>query len=124
MSFAQDRDHATEITPIQSANDDYYITLENRISSRILTGHRITSPLLLGIKDIGTSGLGNNANEILVAAQHFTATVVVPIQKIMLKVFDRLLGYYGYDEELYIEPLSLFNEEGKEVGPASVEAKE
>lgn len=124
LSFAQDSNHKTEITPISGANDEYYLTLENRISSRILTGHRITSPLLLGIKDIGTAGLGNNANEILVAAQHFTATVIVPIQKTLIKVFDRLLSYYGYDEELYIQPLSLFNEEGKEVGPASVDAKQ
>jgi hypothetical protein len=63
LSFANDKDSGAEVTPIRSENDDYYITLENRITSRILTGHRITSPLLLGIKDIGGQGLGNNAYE-------------------------------------------------------------
>jgi hypothetical protein len=93
LSFAQDKDHATEITPIDGANDEYYITLENRITSRILTGHRITSPLLLGIKDIGGSGLSNNKDEIMVASQHFNATVIAPIQKVLLKVFDKLLHF-------------------------------
>ena len=122
LSFAQDKDHATEITPIDGANDEYYITLENRITSRILTGHRITSPLLLGIKDIGGSGLSNNKDEIMVASQHFNATVIAPIQKVLLKVFDRLLHYYGYDTDLYIEPLRLFDEENKQIGDAAVDA--
>ena len=122
LSFAQDKDHATEITPIDGANDEYYITLENRITSRILTGHRITSPLLLGIKDIGGSGLSNNKDEIMVASQHFNATVIAPIQKVLLKVFDKLLHYYGYDTDLYIEPLRLFDEENKQIGDAAVDA--
>jgi len=122
LSFAQDKDHATEITPIDGANDEYYITLENRITSRILTGHRITSPLLLGIKDIGGSGLSNNKDEIMVASQHFNATVIAPIQKVLLKVFDKLLHYYGYDTDLYIEPLRLFDAENKQVGDAQVDA--
>jgi len=124
LAFSQDKEHATEITPIESANDDYYITLENRITSRILTGHRITSPLLLGIKDIGGQGLGNNANEILVASNHFNATVIKPIQKVLLRVFDRLMGYYGYpDNELYIKPLNVLGENGQVTGEASVDAQ-
>jgi len=124
LSFAQDKDHATEITPITSANDDYYITLENRICSRILTGHRITSPLLLGIKDIGGQGLGNNSNEILVASNHFSSTVIVPIQKVLIKLFDRLVRYYGYPEvELFIEPLKLFDEDGTKIGDEQVDAQ-
>lgn len=124
LSFANDKESGTEITPIDGANDDYYVGLEQRISSRILTGHRITSPLLLGIKDIGGQGLGNNANEILVASQHFTKTVVEPIQRKLLHVFDKLMYYYGYDTELYIVPLNLFNEDGEQVGETSVTAQE
>ena len=122
LSFCNGPDTKTEITPIDSANDEYYLTLENRITSRILTGHRITSPLLLGIKDIGGSGLSNNRDEIMVASQHFNATVIAPMQKVLLRVFDRLLGYYGYQEELYIEPLRLFDEDGQKVGEAQVDA--
>ena len=50
LSFS-DPENAPEVTPIEAANDDYYITLENRISTRILSAHRITSPALLGISN-------------------------------------------------------------------------
>ena len=123
LSFAQDKDHATEITPIDGANSDFYVTLETRIASRILTGHRITSPLLLGIKDTGGGSLSNNKDEILVASNHFTSTVIVPIQKVLIKQFDRLMRYYGYNEELYIVPLRLFDEEGNKIGDAQVDAQ-
>jgi hypothetical protein len=123
LSFANDKEHGTEVTPIDAANSDYYVTLSQRISQQILTGMKITSPLLLGIKDIGGAGLSNNKDEILVASQHFNTTVIVPIQKYLLKIFDKLMSYYGYeDNELYIEPLRLFNEEGVKVGEASVDA--
>lgn len=124
LAFANDKEHNMEVTPLDSANDDYYITLESRITSRILTGHRITSPLLLGIKDLGSSGLTNNKDEIIVAYTHFVSTVIQPEQATLLKVFDRLLGYYGYETELYIEPKKLFNEDGQAVGPDAVDAIE
>jgi len=123
LSFATDQDHKAEITPIDSANDEYYITLEQRITSRILTGHRITSPLLLGIKDLGNSGFTNNADEIITAYQHFTSTVIQPDQQVLLKLFDKLVHYYGYDTNLYIEPKRLFNEEGKKIGEQTVTAQ-
>jgi len=65
-----------EVTPIENSNDDYYITLEQRITSRILTAHRITSPLLLGIKD--GAGFSSNADEIITSYSHFMNTVVRP----------------------------------------------
>jgi hypothetical protein len=35
------------------------------------------------------------------------------------------MSYYGYeDNELYIEPLRLFNEDGEQVGEATVDAIE
>jgi hypothetical protein len=32
------------------------------------------------------------------------ATTIKPIQKSMLKIFDNLFGYYGYDSDLHIMP--------------------
>jgi hypothetical protein len=122
LAFADDKEHNMEVTPIDGSNDDYYITLENRISSRILTGHRITSPLLLGIKDIGGAGLSNNKDEILVAYNHFMTTVIEPDQAIMLKQFNMLIRYFGYDTELVIKPKRLFNEDNVAIGNEKVEA--
>lgn len=108
IAFSDDKDHAPDIIPIPAANSDYYVQLETRITSRILSAHRITSPLLLGLYHEGGGGLGSNAGEIETAYSHFIATVIKPIQKSMLKTFDTIMYYKGYPEvELYIEPNKL-----------------
>lgn len=85
------------IEPINSANDQYYITLEQRITSRILTAHRITSPLLIGIRE-GT-GFSSNKDEIIVSYGHLMGTVILPKQKVIL---DSLSKIYG--ENLIVNP--------------------
>ena len=105
IAFSDDKEHAPDILPIPAANSDYYVNLETRITSRILSAHRITSPMLLGLYHEGGTGLGSNKDEIETAYAHFITTVVKPIQKSMLKVFDSIMFYRGYtDVELYIEP--------------------
>ena len=109
IAFSQDKEHAPDVIPIQSANDTYYSQLESRITSRILSAHMISSPLLLGLYHEGGTGLGSNKDEILTAYEHFTSTVIKPIQKQMLKVFDKLMYMMGREDvELYIEPNKLF----------------
>jgi hypothetical protein len=119
-SFSDGPEQAPEVTPITSANDDYYVNLETRITSRILTGHGITSPLLLGLYHQGGSGLGSNKDEILVSYESFKNTVLRPDIKALLKPMDKLMYYHGYNTKLYIEPLKLFPE-GDEVIDNSVE---
>jgi len=94
--------HEAQITPITAANDGYYTTLEERVSSRILTAHRITSPLLLGIRTSG-SGLGNNAQEIETAYAHFFGTVIEPVQKKLLKEMQFVTTLMGFQMNLEIE---------------------
>jgi hypothetical protein len=94
-----------QVTPIDSANDDYYLTLEDRITSRILTAHRITSPLLLGIKD--SAGFSSNAEEIRVAYAHFEGTVVEPKRKKILQGYGYMLRLAGFNIKLSVEPNKL-----------------
>lgn len=104
LLYNVDKDSAAEITTVDPANDDYYITLDERITSRILSAHRITSPKLLGIYD-SAEGFSSNADEIEVAYMHFLATVIKPMQKGVLKVFNQLLYDKGItDKELRIIP--------------------
>lgn len=105
IAFSDDKEHAPDVIPIPAANSDYYVQLETRVTSRILSAHRITSPLLLGLYHEGAGGFSSNKDEIETAYAHFTSTVIKPIQKSMLKVFDSIMYYKGYPEvELYIEP--------------------
>jgi capsid portal protein len=98
-----------EVTPIESANDSYYVLLDERISSRILTAHRITSPLLLGIKD--SAGFSSNAEEIKVAYAHFEGTVIQPKRKKLMSGFGYMLRLNGYNLALKVKPNRLVNEE-------------
>ena len=98
-----------EVTPIDSANDDYYLTLETRISSRILTAHRITSPLLLGLHD-GSTGFSSNSEEIKVAYAHFEGTVITPKRKKILSGFGYMLRLAGYNIALKVAPNTLVPE--------------
>jgi len=107
LSFSE-ADKTPEVTPIESGNDTYYLTLEERISSRILTAHRITSPLLLGIKD--SAGFSSNAEEIRVAYAHFEGTVVEPKRKKILQGFGYMLRLAGYNVALKVRPNKLVNE--------------
>lgn len=100
-----------EVTPIENANDDYYITLEARISSRILTAHRITSPLLLGIKD--AAGFSSNADEIKVAYAHFEGTVVEPKRKKILSTLGYILKLSGFNVSIEVQPSEILIEETK-----------
>jgi hypothetical protein len=119
-SFSDGPEQAPDVIPITSANDTYYVQLESRITTRILTGHGITSPLLLGLYHEGGSGLGSNKDEILVSYETFKNTVLRPDIKALLKPMDRLMKYYGYNTKLYVEPLKLFPE-GKDAVDNSVE---
>lgn len=108
MTFSDDREHAPEVIPIDSANDDYYVNLETRTTTRILSSHGITSPLLLGLYHEGSGGLGSNSQEIVMAYEHFSKTILGPDIRSILKPMNKLMKYMGYDTKLYIEPLKLF----------------
>lgn len=105
LSFSDGSEKAPQVTTVDSPNDDYYIVLEERITSRILTAHRITSPLLVGIRDGG--GLGNNADEMEVAYTHFMSTVIMPIQKVLNKSFTMMTRGMDLALPVTIEPAKL-----------------
>lgn len=90
-----------QVQTIENSNDTYYITLEDRVSSRILTAHRITSPLLLGIKD--AAGFSSNADEMQTAFNHFLGTVIIPDQKRILKSLTKLMGFFGLNVKLVVD---------------------
>jgi hypothetical protein len=105
LSFSEGAELAPQIQSVTSANDDYYTTLEARISSRIITAHRITSGRLIGVVD--ASGLGNNANEIEVAYTHFVSTAIEPKQKKINAGLSRVLVPFGITEPISVIPSTI-----------------
>lgn len=107
LNFADGAENRPLIENLPSVNDDYYLLVNDRIISRVLTAHRISSPLLLGLKVEGGMGLGNNSEEIETAYTHFLSSVIQPIQRSLEKSFTRVLRPYGYNIKLEIIPNKL-----------------
>jgi hypothetical protein len=81
VAFNKTADNATTIDdiPLDDA-PNHYEFLASEAESKLLIGHKITSPLLLGIKT-GNSGLGNNADEIKNAYLLQDNTLIRPYQE-------------------------------------------
>ncbi len=114
VNFAEPGREPT-LEAIQNANDDYYIQLAARLSQSILTAHRISSPLLVGIKD--AAGFSNNADEIQTAYNHFMGTVIVPEQKRLVKSFNKLINMSGRTVKLEVEPAEILYTVNVDVAP-------
>ena len=117
-----DREQMPEITPIpQNGADGYYNVVNEMTTQKILTGHRITSPMLVGIKTEGQ--LGGRA-ELLDAYSHFLTTVIYPMQSDILKTFEMIFSVNGIDTTLGVQQIKLFGDGEEEIDVVtSVEAE-
>ena len=94
LTFSDDRSRVPEITPISISDaDKQYLALQELLVQNILTGHRVTSPMLLGIKS--DTGLGSNADELNSAANFYLNTVVRPFQ---LHILDTLQTIFSVNQ--------------------------
>lgn len=104
ISFNDNAESAATIETIQLSDaHNQYQFLSDECMRKLLVSHRVTSPMLLGVKD--NSGLGNNADELKTASTLFDNTVIIPKQEIILEAIDRLLSAQGYSLDLYFKTL-------------------
>lgn len=101
VAFNENAESKTTVEDI-SLNDApaHYEYLSNEAMSKILVGHRITSPMLLGIKD-GGNGLASNADEIKNASQLFQSTVINSYQDEVLDALTDIMELNGEVPEMY-----------------------
>ena len=89
LFFSDTPESQPVITPIpNNGSDDFYTGLYQNIEETILTAHRITSPMILGIKTQGQLG---GRNELEESYNLFQNIVIKPIQKEILEHFNKLL---------------------------------
>ena len=102
------------ITPIASnGTDEYYTSINDLVTQKILTAHRITSPMMLGNKTEGQLGGRTETSE---AYLLFTNTVIKPFQQAILDCFDEILKInYGNDYILGIQQLNLYSDDAEVV---------
>jgi hypothetical protein len=80
----------------------HYEYLSNECSNKLMVAHRITSPLLLGIRT-GNNGLGNNADEIKTASLLFQNVTIKPYQDLIIDSIDQILSVNGISLKLYFK---------------------
>ena len=105
LAFNDDSAKAATIEPVTLSDAHLqYEFLSRESAQKVLVGHRITSPMLFGIKD--NTGLGSNADEIKNAYLLLDNTVIRPIQMGILTAFDELLSVNNVSLNLYFKSLS------------------
>ena len=92
----------------------HYEYLSKECFDKLIVGHRVTSPMLLGIRT-GDGGLGNNADEIKTATLLFDNIVIKPYQLEIIDAIDEILAVNSISLKLYfktIQPLEFVDVEG------------
>jgi len=114
LSFNDNSSTATTIEslPISEASEQYKF-LSEEATKKILVGHKVTSPMLFGIKD--STGLGNNADEIKTASQLWDNTVIKPKQNILLEAINQVLAVNNIVLDTYfktLQPIEFIDTDG------------
>jgi hypothetical protein len=92
----------------------HYQYLSDEAFRKLIVGHRVTSPMLLGVRD-GNSGLGNNADEIKTATLLFDNLTIKTYQEEFTDSIEEILALNDIALNLYfktIQPLEFTDTTG------------
>ena len=104
LAFNEESENQSTVDPINlpDAHAQYeFLAKESR--EKIMIGHGVVSPILLGIKD--NTGFGNNAEELRTASILMDNMVIRPFQQLLIDSFKELLAFNAIDLNLYFVTL-------------------
>tara|TARA_R110002012_G_scaffold62994_4_gene165870 strand:- start:2962 stop:4794 length:1833 start_codon:yes stop_codon:yes gene_type:complete len=105
LTFSDGKENEPTITPISVSNaDKQYLALQELLTQNILTGHRVTSPMLMGIKN--DTGLGSNVDELNSAFEVYQNTVIKPFQANILKTLAKVFEVNDMNLPISIKQLT------------------
>lgn len=111
ISFNNNKETAPTIEAIPTnANHEQWQFWADEARQQILVGHRVTTPMLFGVKD--NTGLGNNANEMKEGSKLLHETTIRPFQNEILEVLQEIVAVNNISSPLTFIPLE--DEEEKE----------
>ena len=104
LNFNETSEDAATIEPIHlpDAHAQYQF-LSDEAREKIMLGHGIVSPILLGIKD--NTGFGNNAEELRTASILMDNIVIRPFQQGIIDGLNEILAYNNIFLNLYFVTL-------------------
>ncbi len=107
LTFSDDANTKPDLQPIQLSDADKQYTVLNELCiQNIMIGHRVTSPMLLGVKTDGQLG---GRTEILEAYELYSNTVIQPFQDMLLKSLKMLCTTNNISANISIKDLSPLN---------------
>tara|TARA_R110002020_G_scaffold183772_1_gene380200 strand:+ start:2423 stop:4156 length:1734 start_codon:yes stop_codon:yes gene_type:complete len=104
LAFNDNAENQSNVEPIHlpDAHAQYeFLAKESR--EKIMIGHGVVSPILLGIKD--NTGFGNNAEELRTASVLMDNIVIRPFQTLLINSFNELLSFNSISLNLYFVTL-------------------
>jgi hypothetical protein len=101
--FSPSKDNASEISNL-NGNDlhERYLEMSNRVKESIFIGHRVTNPILFGVKEAGQMGA---RNELDLAYEIFTNTYIAERQNTLLRTIKKLAFHEIQSTDIDIIPL-------------------
>lgn len=107
VSFNDDKETAPTITPIQVDNlHEKFKYIAEYAQDRILVGHKITSPLLFGIRT-ANNGFSSQSEEMKTAFSILQTMTIQPFQNLLLNFINMALNEGGHEDlGLYFEQLT------------------
>jgi hypothetical protein len=120
LSFNDDPNTKPTIDVIDITNlHEKYDYVAEYVQDRILVAHRVTSPLLFGIRT-KNNGFSSQSEEMKTAFSILQTMTIAPFQNLILNSLDYAMKLSGYsDAELYFEqltPLVILSQTAEETG--------
>ena len=104
LAFNEESENQSTVDPINLPDAHaQYEFLAKEAREKIMIGHGVVSPILLGIKD--NTGFGNNAEELRTASILMDNMVIRPFQQLLIDSFKELLSFNGINLNLYFVTL-------------------
>ena len=105
VAFNNNQESKTTVDDL-ALNDapSHYEYLSKECQNKLIIAHRVTSPLLLGMRT-ENNGLGSNADEIKTASLLFNNVTIRPYQDMICEAIDEILAVNDISLKLYFKTL-------------------
>jgi hypothetical protein len=128
ISFNDDAERKPTIDTIQTDNlHEKYEYVADYAQDRLLVAHRITSPLLFGIRT-SNNGFSSQSEEMKTAYSILESMTINPFQNLLINLLDTALTDGGYeDSQLYFEqltPLVILSTTAEETGQTTEQVQD
>lgn len=105
VSFNNNQESKTTVDDISLTDaPSHYEYLSRECQNKLIIAHRVTSPLLLGMRT-ENNGLGSNADEIKTASLLFNNVTIRPYQDMITEAMDAILAVNDISLKLYFKTL-------------------